>query len=276
MELWEFCKGIFLMPEAVEELRKVQITEEEYQRLRQVFWQNKEEFYEQVKRRKDFRQCFLYCFCRMGCETYERYQEQGIDRQIFWDTFYDITLWCENCWKEYGEYGINQYDWLCHHIELQLFRLGRLEFERIESLWEVHAATDGGAENIGVRRDIHKGDAVIMVHIPQGEKLDAQACIRSFQQAYDFWGREYPYLCHSWLLYPGLGDILGPESNILRFQRFFQVVQTDLMGREAEERIFTKVRENPADYPEDTGLQRAAKQYLMEGKKLGNGLGVLL
>lgn len=47
-------------------------------------------------------------------------------------------------------------------------------------------------------------------------------------------------------------------------------------GTEAEQRIFGEVLSDPAGYSEKTGLQKAAKKFLMEGKKLGNGLGIYL
>ena len=171
----------------------------------------------------------------MACEVYDRYCEQGISRRVYRDTFYDLTLWCENCYKAYGEYGIAQYDWFCRHLDMSLFRLGRLEFERIPSLWEIQ--TDGIS--------VHKGDPVISVHIPQGEKLELDACLDSFRQAEQFWKEKQVYLCHSWLLYPGLKEIMKPESNILQLQTLFHIVAVDFEGREAEERISENWRRIP-------------------------------
>ena len=99
--------------------------------------------------------------------------------------------------------------------------------------------------------------------------------IYSLEKGKSFWGDELPYLCHSWLLYPGLKEVLSQTSNILQFQNYFQIVDIDFADQEAEWRIFGKVEENPEKYPENTTLQKRAKQYLLSGKKLGNGLGVL-
>lgn len=254
------------MPEAVERLKEVKVTEKEYMRGRNLFQCDIKAFYSMVLERDNFRMQFLYYFCRMACEVYEKYCENGIGEEIYWDTFRDITFWCENCLKEFGEYGIDQYDWFFRHIEMKIFRLGRLEFEMMPSEWDLEY--EGGR--------IRKEDPVINIHIPQGEKLDVSACAESFKRGRAFWGEEYPCICHSWLLYPGLTNVLKPGSNILKFQKLFQVVSVDYIEREAEWRIFTKVRENPAEYPEETSLQRSAKKYLMDGKRLGNGIGVLL
>lgn len=98
---------------------------------------------------------------------------------------------------------------------------------------------------------------------------------KSFLMAKEFWREKVPYLCHSWLLFPGLEEILGKDSNILRFQHFFRIVKVDFEIRQAEERIFGGVKERIEEYPENTSLQKRAKAYLLEGKKLGNGLGVV-
>lgn len=266
MELQEFCRGIGLMPEAAKELKAIRLTEQEYADARELFRLDKEAFYSRILNKENFRMQFLYYYCRMACEVYEKYCENGIDDNIYWDTFQDITFWCENCLNEFGEYGIDQYDWFFRHIEMRIFRLGRLEFEMMPSEWDL--------EYKGGR--IRVGDPVINIHIPQGEKLNVSACVESCKRGKAFWGEEYPCICHSWLLFPGLADILKPGSNILEFQRLFQIVRTDDMEREAEWRIFTKVRDNPEEYQERTSLQKSAKTYLSEGKRLGNGIGVLV
>ena len=66
---------------------------------------------------------------------------------------------------------------------------------------------------------VKKGDPIISIHIPQGEKLTLESVRESIIQGMAFWGKEMPYLCHSWLLYPGLKDILPEKSNIIMFQK---------------------------------------------------------
>ena len=50
-------------------------------------------------------------------------------------------------------------------------------------------------------------------------------------------------------------DILPKESNILKFQNFFRIVRTDFDERQAEQRIFGTVQENPEKYRRKTFLQ---------------------
>ena len=239
MKINEFLAEINMLPEAVHLLNELQesgrIGEEEYQENKLLYEKDRALFYEKILLEKDYRLVFLYYLCRMGAETYDAYEKRGISREIFRDTFYDLTFWCENCFLEYGEYGIDEYDWFFRHMKLTIFRL----------------------------------------HIPQGEKLTLESVKESIVQGMAFWGKEMPYLCHSWLLYPGLKDILPEKSNIIMFQNQFQIVETDWDEREAEWRIWGKVQRNLNVYSENTSLQRAAKKYLKSGKVLGSGLGIL-
>lgn len=267
MDLQKFCRGIHLMPEAVEILEKMEklIPETEYQQVRESFLTDHEEMFREVLKTSGYRQRFLYYYCRFACDTYEKYREKGIGDQVFFDTFSDISLWCSVCFRRYGEYGIQEYGWLWRHVKMTLFRLGRLQFERMESQWEfIHKGIT-----------VKKGDPVISIHIPEGSPLIPEECLRSLKIAQVFWKRKMPYICHSWLLYPGLKTLLGENSNILKFQELFDLVSTDYQYREGEERIFGILLDSPSGYPENTSLQRRAKKHLKEGGRLGSGLGVV-
>ncbi|MBR6770095.1 MAG: DUF5596 domain-containing protein [Lachnospiraceae bacterium] len=266
MRQQEFYQGICLMSEAVEALENLSVSEREYREARQLFWQNRGKFYRQTKKLPDFRSRFLYYFCRLAQEAYADYQKRRIPDEIYWNTFSDLTLWCSNCWEKFGEYGIDQYDWFFRHISLTLFGLGRLQFERLASPWEF-------ADEV---RSIQKGDSIICIHIPQGGKLVKEEVVESLEKAFAFLGREIPYLCHSWLLYPGLCHLLEEDSHILQFQRLFTLLSVDEEERQGEERIFGQVLDNPIQYSQYTTLQRKARQYLMEGGRLGSGIGRLM
>ena len=241
MKINEFLAEINMLPEAVHLLNELQesgrIGEEEYQENKLLYEKDRALFYEKILLEKDYRLVFLYYLCRMGAETYDAYEKRGID----------------------------EYDWFFRHMKLTIFRLGRMQFEIMDSRWNFTAG----------ERMVKKGDPIISIHIPQGEKLTLESVKESIVQGMAFWGKEMPYLCHSWLLYPGLKDILPEKSNIIMFQNQFQIVETDWDEREAEWRIWGKVQRNLNVYSENTSLQRAAKKYLKSGKVLGSGLGIL-
>ena len=55
----------------------------------------------------------------------------------------------------------------------------------------------------------------------------------------------------------------------------FDIVYSSQDDRQAIERIFGKRRIIKSSYPENTTLQRNAKKYILSGKKLGIGIGVI-
>lgn len=57
--------------------------------------------------------------------TKEKYDELGIDFNIFADTVKDIGIWCSNN----GNRGLKNYNWIRNHVRAELFKIGRLQFQ---------------------------------------------------------------------------------------------------------------------------------------------------
>lgn len=267
MDLRRFCREIKLPPEAVKIVEKMdgQISELQYVYVRNGFWTDRQKIFKEIAASPGYRQRFLYYYCRLACETFEKYQKAGIGEKVFFDTFSDFTIWCRVCFRRYGEYGLQEYEWLWRHVEMTIFRLGRLQFEKTPSPWAVQKKDK--------KREI--GEPIISIHIPEGEPLDGKLCRESIALGQKFWGKDLPFVCHSWLLFPDLKKLLDKNSNIIRFQEMFDIQSVDFEFREGEERIFGKVLEDPQMYPEKTSLQREARKWLIQGNRLGSGLGVL-
>lgn len=267
MNLSIFCEKISLPGEGKKIILQIEreISPEKYQSYCEAYRKDYRFFIKQVREQQNYRQLFLYLYCKMACDTYETYQEKKIPEEIFWDTFYDITLWCKACFEEYGEYGIDEYNWFFRHINLTIFRLGRLEFEKMPSPYDLQ--TPQGS--------VKKGQDIISIHIPEGDKLTPEVCRESIEEGRRFWGEKYIYFCHSWLLFPGLSKLLDSHSNILKFQELFSIREIDYQEREAEWRIFGTVKRVISQYPENTSLQKKAKEYLLSDHALGRGFGIL-
>lgn len=266
MDLLTLCKGIQLPNEALQVIAPYEsMDEENYSEYRQRFVNDRFAFFDSVKAEPGYRQLLLFLFLRMAVDAYGEYRARGIDEEIYFDTFSDIRIWCMTCHRVFGEYGIEEFHWLQEHVQLRLFRLGRLQFQPYPVDREI--VVDG--------RKIFRNQLALNVHIPEGEPLDPQAAAESFAKAAVFFRGIPPVaICHSWLLDPALSEILPPESNIIRFQRMFRIYDRDPESREAEYRIFGRVLADPAGYPEQTSLQRNAKAYLSAGKRLGSGYGI--
>lgn len=267
MDITKFCEGIRLDEAARRQVYAYPMKEEEYSQYKKHFLSDRYSFFENVKQTTDYRKLLLYLFVRFAVDAYQEYQIRGISDQYYYDTFSDIQIWCLNCKRDFNEYGIEEYNWLQEHVQLRLFRLGRLQFQPF--------AIDRDLEVEGQK--IFKNQIVLNVHIPQGEPLSQQGVEESFELARVFFRGISPvYICHSWLLYPDLNKILSHGSNILQFQKHFYIYDIDEASREAEQRIFNRLSANPYSYEEETSLQRSAKAFLVAGNNLGSGFGIKL
>ena len=123
-----------------------------------------------------------------------------------------------------------------------------------------------------------EGTMVLNVHIPAGEPLDIAEVRASMDYAPEFFKMYFQktctlFICHSWLLSPQLKELLQEDSRILQFQNLFSVFEVD-QERQAEERVFGYIEENPDAYPERTSLQKKMKASILAGKRFGMGRGV--
>lgn len=196
-------------------------------------------------------------FSRLFDGLREKYRALGISEKIYADTRSDLEIWRENCRAEFGEDGLHNWQWLQNHLDLRLYRLGRLQFEP----WAP------------------EGRLALNVHVPQGEPLLYDAVQASYREAYRFYrGMTRLFTCHSWLLSPVLREILPESANIVRFGLDYGEVRFDPDDRQCEERVFGfgRVTDDFASYPQDTSLRRAVRERLLAGGKMGAGAGEFL
>lgn len=206
----------------------------------------------------------------------EAFAADGIAEQIFWDTFADLRYKVLECKEVQGVWGNFVAFWYPIFYSRDIVKLGRLEYENYTY------SEDSPYEKNGYT--VKKGDKVKSIHIPSsGEPFDEAARLDSYKRAYEFFkgelnGGPLVCVCHSWLLYPPYGKILPPKSNIVSFQRDF-----DIVGQETSEefddawRLFGAEYKKPlTELPERTSMQRAFKNYLLEGGKAGEGKGILI
>lgn len=212
----------------------------------------------------------LALYLREAAETFRRYETLGLPAEIFWNGVRTLAIWRKDCLEKTGIDGIACRLWPYRFLNLEVFRLGRLEYEPALLPEDVRVA----------HRLYPEGTPCLNVHIPAGDPLDLSAVHYSLAAAPGFWrhyfGKHYElFHCASWLLSPVLIGLLPEDSNILRFQANFTVYKEDYSSRQAEERVFGRLSDNPADYPADSRLQQALKAYLLSGGKISLGLGIL-
>ena len=198
----------------------------------------------------------------------EQYDALGIPEQVFWDGVKDLAIWVEDYWEKHGMPGLAEWGWVITTFSMRVFRLGRLQFEPAE-LEEELVCGD---------RTYPVGTTILGIHIPAGEALDVEAVGEALEYAPQFFktyfGKTFTmFHCHSWLISPQLKAVLPGDSRILRFQNLFEVCWVD-RERQAEERVFGFLSDDPATYPEHTSLQRRMKASLLAGKCYGMGCGI--
>ena len=183
--------------------------------------------------------------------------KRGISKEITVATLKDLNVWLENYQTQFGVLGLGEFCWLKYHYTGDLFRIGRLQYRLEKPLEGVPA-----------------GEVAIETHIPQGEPLTKDACLQSFEMATKFFQKIFPeakpqyFMCDSWLLNPNLAEILKEESNIVQFMRLWTPIPfVSDNSSQAVERIFGFgfKKENVENAPENTGLQRALKKFLLDG-----------
>ncbi len=264
MKIQELMDRIKLPEMAQQEACAHLLEEREYAYWHALFYKDTKEFLEKWKMSENHLKWVLAFYLQITCEVYKEYQKQNISDEIFNATFFDITLWAQECYRKYGYYGLEEAYWISVSVKMQLFRLGRLQFEPITTEEDM----------VGCGQTLKAGTKVLNVHIPAGEKLDYSACLESFKQAEEFFGDAYEaYVCDSWLLAPKLKELLPDTSNIVCFQNLFDIAKVHYSFPQAEQRIFDDIREDKENYPEDTKLRKKAKAYICTGNDIGIGIG---
>jgi hypothetical protein len=189
----------------------------------------------------------------------EYHQRLGVPEEVSWHTLADFGLQLARHRRMHGIPGLASADWLTLHFRGLLYRLGRLQFQRIDE------------------PDI--GQPALAVHIPADGRLSLQLCDASFAWAPKFYARYYPdepyrlAICHSWLIDDQLARYLPEDANIIRFQRRFwvpgeaPVSPADLtVLKFVFDRPETPLRPGELDaLPQRTTLERAVVTHLRDG-----------
>jgi hypothetical protein len=207
---------------------------------------------------------FIYVFLATVPDIRQYHQGRGISDEVSWATLGDLGEHIALHRRTYGTAGLDSTNWMTLHFRGTLYSLGRLQFGRWRFL------PDGA----------HPSALALDVHIPEtGGPLEPDACAESFARARDFFPRHFPdehytlARCDSWLLDPQLEEYLPATSNIIRFQRLFNLVPTDASGNEQHDQevirfVFSRVAPLPSinDLPQRTTLERAVIQHLRTGR----------
>jgi hypothetical protein len=204
---------------------------------------------------------FVYVYLAALADVRRFHVQRRIPDDISWATLSDLGRNLKRDRLLLGDGGLRTSGWLTLHFRGSLYQLGRLQFNRMN----VPAAHVADA--------FREGEPAVGVHIPESGPLTPEACDDSFAQARPFFARYFPEtptrvaICTSWLLDPQLADYLAPESNIMRFQRRFELVGQGSEGDADVLRfVFHRIAPNIGELPERTTLERAMVAHLRKGE----------
>lgn len=228
--------------------------------------------------------CLVYAFLP---EVKSRYEKKGISDEIFFDTMNDIKIWINDCRDNLHSVGLNELNWIMHHMNMNIFKIGRLQYQKM-FYYMPNAYKKNGVE-------IKLGDKIWNVHICRGEKLTIESCEESFKLAQEFIRKyfpEYPdnkFMCHSWLLYPANKEFMPEGSNILKFPELWDVISHRedpasayrwLFSVRYKNKVMLKNKKKTGNYgcteklPQNTIMQKNGVEYILNGGTLGDGCGV--
>lgn len=208
----------------------------------------------------------------LSLATKEFYRNRAISEEIFYDSMSDIRIWADLYHRTYGEWALEEYDWVTNSLSLDVIRLGRLQFQLIHVDGDYLPFTIGGI-------NVKTGARAINIHIPEGDSITKEKRLDSYRKAYKFFNQtgNAVFVCYSWLIYEKHNEFLDSESNILSFTHDFNIkatYETDsdlwrIFGKKWEEETgkdFSKL-------PESTKMQKAYKKWLVSGKAAGFSAG---
>jgi hypothetical protein len=201
---------------------------------------------------------YLWVFLSAVPEVREYHRAHGVPDQVSWDTLADIGAKVALHRRTHGVGGLDKQDWFTLHFRGLLYALGRLQFN-VARIGAQDAPLAAGTPCLGA-------------HIPEAGPMTPEQCDESFQRAPGFFARHFGTrhslaTCTSWLLDDQLTEYLPGSSNILRFQRRFQLLPGGYEGdRDILEFVFRRVDPPLSELPQDTTLQRAVVAHLGAGR----------
>ncbi len=192
-------------------------------------------------------------------ETHREYEKRGISETIFVDTIKFCTRFIEEHYEIYGTYAFTWGWWFPRQISLREFRIGALEYEMIE-------------------QDEKK---IINIHIPADADMRLDSLRKSYEDAREFFAKYFPeyaqsdMVCDSWLLSPVLAKLLSKNSNIVGFQKAFDLIRVDDTNDSSIRWVYGRTDIPIHELPQYTSLQKKIKACLLEGGSIGAAYGRL-
>ena len=149
---------------------------------------------------------------------HNEYVTRGIDEALFDEMVKGIRGRLIGAYNRTGTFAIGDLTWQKLLLKGRMFKIGILQFDLKPSPADVPS------------KGVKKGDNIVGIHVPGGQPLIYERCVQSIKDAKAFVAKHFPDFDYgymtimTWLLNPHMADLLGPNSNILKFATLFEVV----------------------------------------------------
>lgn len=149
---------------------------------------------------------------------HDEYVKRGIDEALFEEMVKTVKGRLISAFNKTGTFAIGDLTWQRLLIKARMFNIGILQFDLKPSPADVPS------------KGVKKGDNIVGIHVPGKGRLEYDKCVQSIKDAKAFVAKHFPEFEYgymtimTWLLNPHMADLLGPESNILKFATLFEVV----------------------------------------------------
>ncbi|GAB2486324.1 acyltransferase domain-containing protein [Nocardiopsis aegyptia] len=212
----------------------------------------------------------LWAFAAMVPAVFERNAALGVDRSVTVATLADVGVQVARSRRMFGRLSVETASWVAAQFRGRLFWVGGLQLEPAVLVDQggVEWFSEEEARSLGA--GFAPGDRCLRLHIPSGglDPVSVDAALagaRSFARAHLGFDPVVA-TCSSWLLDPVWGEVLGEDSNIVRFQRRFELVGSGVPGESDVFRfVFGMPEVDVARAPRGTRLERAVVGRLESG-----------
>ena len=245
----------------------------------------------------DLEKLLLLCIVANYDQAVQLYQKEGWPDFMLEEILLDLKVWLDTLERDLGGYGLTPriFYWCVDCLKGEVKSYGRLQGNSIHDFFlkeSLYRQKDGSL----LRKeaflpgnppdpDLTFHDKTICIHIPASGSLDRKKCIESLKRMTEFskqFHPDYDYkaiVCYSWLLDPAFQELLGPDSNIVKFQKLGHLF--DLPNRCEDSEIRWRIwgekgNQLPLEQlPANSSMQRGIVQTLMNGGHFYEGVLVI-
>ena len=216
--------------------------------------------------------CDMVFLLRCTEPLHEKYKEAGYGDELFYETVSDLKNKLYECKAVYGVWGTFVTFWYKEFLLMNIFALGRMQYERRTYPFE---------DREGV---VKNGDLILSCHIPSSGPMNIEDIKDSLRRAYKFYEKDHKdgklvVACFSWLLYPPLFEDYSESTNIKKFYNLFNIIDYKDNEKNGDFWRVFGVQYSPEamdTVPVDNSLRRAVYEHIKSGGNMGYGVGIIV